>query len=122
MSNPASSTSPFILGDWQRIDVIKATNGSLGEQLRAIQMIGRDLNGRVPFVETVFSPLGVAGYLTGDDATLLEHLRQHPTQLHQGLGVITATLSHLCTSYSTPGIRHLLRHDPLGYLYDADRR
>ena len=77
--------------DWQRIDVIKATTGSLGEQLRAIQMIGRDLNGRVPFVETVFSPLGVAGYLTGDDATLLEHLRQHPTQLHQGLGVITET-------------------------------
>ncbi len=77
--------------DWQRLDPVKSTTGSLGEQLRAIQLIGRELNGRVPFVETVFSPLGVAAYLTGDNDTLIKHLREQPRLLHQGLGAITET-------------------------------
>jgi uroporphyrinogen decarboxylase len=78
--------------DWQKLDVVAPTDGPLGEQLRALQLIGRGLGGQTPFVETVFSPLGVAGYLAGDDATVIEHLRRHPRLLHQGLGVITETL------------------------------
>ncbi len=78
--------------DWQRLDVVSPTAGSLGEQLRALQLIRRQLGPQMPFVETVFSPLGVAAYLTGDDAMVVDHLRHHPRLLHQGLGVITETL------------------------------
>jgi len=78
--------------DWQRLDVVAPTDGALGEQLRALQLIRRRLGGETPFVQTLFSPLGVAGYLIGDDTALLAHLREQPRLLHQGLGAITQTL------------------------------
>ena len=78
-------------GDWELIDAMPPTSPPLEEQLRAISLIRRGLGGAVPFVETVFSPLGVAGYLIDDEVTLREHLREHPSLVHQALAAITET-------------------------------
>jgi uroporphyrinogen decarboxylase len=79
-------------GDWERVDVRPPTTPAFEEQLQALSAIGKGLHGSVPFVETVFCPLSVAGYLTGSDVEILrEHLRAHPKVVHQALQAITET-------------------------------
>jgi uroporphyrinogen decarboxylase len=63
----------------------------LEEQLRAVSEIGRGLRGAVPFVETVFTPLTICGYLCGDAQTLRTHLRDHPKEVHRALRAIAET-------------------------------
>jgi uroporphyrinogen decarboxylase len=78
--------------DWRRIEAQPPTAAPLEEQLQALSAIGRGLRGAVPFVETVFCPLGVAGYLIGDEQALRRHLQEHPDDVHQALRAITETL------------------------------
>ena len=80
-------------GDWERLDVRPPSVPALDEQRQALALIGRGLHGRTPFVETVFSPLGVAGYLVDDELTLLQHLREHPAQVKAGLAAIAETFA-----------------------------
>jgi uroporphyrinogen decarboxylase len=77
--------------DWAKIKPLPPTTGALGEQLEALRLIKEGLHGEVPFVETVFSPLSVAGRLIGSDDIMLEHLRQYPTRVHEALEAITVT-------------------------------
>ncbi|HWE62916.1 MAG TPA: uroporphyrinogen decarboxylase family protein [Chloroflexota bacterium] len=79
-------------GDWRRIEPQPPTTPPLEEQLQALSTIGRGLRGSVPFVETVFCPLGVAGYLIGDEQQLRRHLREHPDEVHRALQAIADTL------------------------------
>jgi uroporphyrinogen decarboxylase len=78
--------------DWQHIDFRPPTTPAFAEQLQALAQIGRGLRGAVPFVETVFCPLGVAGYLISDELELRRHLREHPAVIHQALAAITESL------------------------------
>jgi uroporphyrinogen decarboxylase len=77
--------------DWPKIKPLPPTTGALGEQLEALRLIKEGLRGEVPFVETVFTPLSVAGRLTGSDEIMLQHLRQHPARVHEALEAITVT-------------------------------
>jgi uroporphyrinogen decarboxylase len=79
------------VGDWERIDFQPPSTPALDEQLKALTEIRRGLRGDVPFVETVFCPLSVAGYLIGSTKTLQEHLRAEPRAVHQALEAITET-------------------------------
>jgi uroporphyrinogen decarboxylase len=79
------------VGDWERIDFQPPSTPVLDEQLKALAEIRRGLRGEVPFVETVFCPLSVAGYLIGSTKTLREHLRTEPRAVHQALEAITET-------------------------------
>ncbi len=82
-------TSP---GDWQNVEARSPGAPPFDEQLRALSEIRRGLRGAVPFVETVFCPICVAGYLTGTGTALLrQHLREHPTAVHGALEAITET-------------------------------
>jgi uroporphyrinogen decarboxylase len=78
-------------GDWRKIKPLPPTTGALGEQLEALRRIREGLHGEVPFVETVFTPLSVAGRLTGSDEVMLEHLRRYPDRVHEALEAITVT-------------------------------
>jgi uroporphyrinogen decarboxylase len=78
-------------GDWQRIEVLSPSTKAFDEQLQALAEIRRGLHGAVPFVETVFSPLMVAGYLAGDVKTLQQHIREHPRAVHLALQAIAET-------------------------------
>ncbi|MDB5057721.1 MAG: hypothetical protein JWO59_1193 [Chloroflexi bacterium] len=77
--------------DWQRIDVRPPSTPALDEQLKALSEIRKGLRGAVPFVETVFCPINIAGYLIGDTKVLKQHLSDYPELIHQALRAITET-------------------------------
>jgi uroporphyrinogen decarboxylase len=79
------------VGDWERIDTRPPSTPAFAEQLKALTEIRRGLRGEVPFVETVFCPLSVAGYLIGDTKALRQHLRTEPQVVHHALEAITET-------------------------------
>lgn len=51
----------------------------LAEQARALGLVVKELGDRVPVLQTVFSPISVAGYLVGKDKRrVVRELRKHP--------------------------------------------
>jgi len=77
--------------DWRQIRPISPTTDAFGEQLEALRLIKEGLGGEVPFVETIFTPLSVAGRLVGSDKVMREHLGQYPERVHEALEAITVT-------------------------------
>ena len=78
-------------GDWQAISPLDVHGGALGEQLEALQLIAMGLDGQVPFLMTVFTPLSVAAQLAGSDDAMLGYIQEHPAAVHEALEVITQT-------------------------------
>lgn len=81
------------VSDWRRIEALPPSAHALEEQLQALSLIRRGLGSAVPFVETVFSPLSVAGYLIEDNHLLLRHMLEDPDALHQALRAIAETFA-----------------------------
>lgn len=77
--------------DWSRLPVLDPTQGSLGRQLRCLELIADALRGEVPFIQTIFNPLSVAKYLTGEER-LRVFLRRSPDALRVGLEIITESM------------------------------
>ena len=77
--------------DWKRLEVLPPDKGVLGEHLKTLELIAKSLDAEVLFVMTVFTPLSIAWNLTGDLSRLVQHIREAPEALHQGLEVITTT-------------------------------
>ena len=93
--------------DWRQIKPLGPNTGAFGEQLEALQLIKEELHGEVPFVETIFSPLSVAGRLVGSDELMCEHLRQYPERVHAALEAITLTFegfAKACVDIGVDGI------------------
>lgn len=89
--------------DWARIRPLPLREGALGEQLEALARIRDGLAGEVPFVETVFSPLMVAGYLVGSDEQLQADLRAHPQAVKDALAAIAETFAGFAAACSDNG-------------------
>lgn len=83
------------LEDWRGIEPIKLTAPTFQEQLQTLRLIGRALKGELHFVETVFSPLSIAGDLVESEEVLIKHLRESPQTIHQALEAITQILRNL---------------------------
>jgi uroporphyrinogen decarboxylase len=79
--------------DWERLEPRGLDAPALAEQLEALRAIGQSLGGELPYVETVFSPLAVAGYMVDDNQTLVRHLRERPAAVHHGLDAIARTFA-----------------------------
>ena len=79
--------------DWTRIDVLDPSAGVLGEQLQALRLIGDGLEGQVPFLMTVFTPLSIAARLVPSEETFVRHLREHPGDVRHALEVVTETFA-----------------------------
>ena len=79
--------------DWETIRPLDVNRGVLAEQLEALRAIADGLNGEVPFIMTVFTPLSIAGQLAGSEDAMAEHLREHPALVHRALDVITETFT-----------------------------
>lgn len=96
------------ISDWVKIQPLDVSVGVLGEQLRALRMIKDGLAGDAPFVQTVFSPLSVAGRLAGGREDLVkETMRREPGKLHRALSIITETLvgyTRACAEVGASGI------------------
>lgn len=76
--------------DWLKLQPLDPKAGKLGEQLRALDLVGKGLKGDTPFIQTIFSPIAQAKNLVGGDQ-LIVHARLHPDELKAALNVITET-------------------------------
>ncbi len=79
--------------DLTKVGRISGVDGVFMEQLEALMLIRQGIDG-ADFIQTVFSPLSVAGYLAGRDLNAIRHwMRESPGALHTALATITETLS-----------------------------
>ena len=75
---------------WPHLARLDPRQGRLGQELRALALTAEALNGEVPILETVFSPLTIAVKLAGERA--YAHLRRHPDWFEAGLAVIAEAM------------------------------
>ncbi len=75
--------------DWEKIKVLDPADGSLGEQLLALTLIKKKLNKNLFFVQTVFSPLSIAGDLVRSQKLLQNELKHNSAKVHKALENIT---------------------------------
>lgn len=73
--------------DWASLPALDTRTGAYGEQNRSLAMVTRELGGRVPVLQTVFSPLTTARKLAGE--RLFADLRRAPEMVERGLATIT---------------------------------
>jgi uroporphyrinogen decarboxylase len=110
--------------DWAKLPVLDPTRGQWGGMLRCLELLGRRMNGRVPYIHTVFNPLTVARNLIGPDR-LLVHLRRYPDALQQGLETITETIvrfvGHVMKT-GAAGIFLAVQHAQYGLLSEQEFR
>ncbi|HZT08416.1 MAG TPA: uroporphyrinogen decarboxylase family protein [Chloroflexota bacterium] len=93
--------------DWDRIEPLAATVGAFGEQLEVLGTIRRRLGRDVPMVETIFTPLSVAGDLVPTDVALVEHMRTDPDRVERAVRAIAETLARFaceCLNAGADGI------------------
>ncbi len=93
--------------DWLKLDALKLERGVLKEHLEALELIARGLNGRVPFLMTVFTPISIAARLAPSEQVFLEHLREHPDKVRYAVEVITETFirfSKACLERAASGL------------------
>jgi uroporphyrinogen decarboxylase len=79
--------------DWKKIRALPFEEGPLGEQLEAMRLIRCDLGAEMPLVQTIFTPLSIAGDLVGSAEQLLSDLREHPQLVHDALHAIAETFA-----------------------------
>ena len=94
-------------GDWTRLEVLDPSAGVLGEQLEALRLIAKGLDGQVPFLMTVFTPLSIAARLVPSEDAFVRHLREHPDKVRQALEVVTETFirfTNACLDVGASGL------------------
>jgi uroporphyrinogen decarboxylase len=79
------------VADWAKIKPLSANAGSLGEILAATKEIVNQIGPEIYIVQTVFSPLSIAGDLADGDELFVKLLREGPDELHFALEAITET-------------------------------
>ncbi len=74
---------------WPQLARLSPTEGHLGREVKALSLAAEALNGEVPILQTVFSPLTTAIKLAGD--RVFAHLRRRPDLVEAGLAIIAET-------------------------------
>jgi uroporphyrinogen decarboxylase len=74
---------------WRQLPELDPLSGALARELEAIRLVAAGLGGHTPLLMTVFSPLTLAYKLAGPN--IIDHLREHPADLHAGLQTIAQT-------------------------------
>lgn len=79
---------------WSRVPAVDASAPSLREQTDALRAVAAELGPEVPVVQTVFSPLTVAGYLAGEDRIrTVRELYERPDEVGAALERIAGALA-----------------------------
>jgi uroporphyrinogen decarboxylase len=89
--------------DWLSLRVLDPTQGSLGQQLRCLELLQRAFGEEVPFIQTIFNPLAQAKNLAGE-SKLLVHMRQNAGQIHHALQTIADTTLRFIQEAKARGI------------------
>tara|TARA_B100000315_G_scaffold66017_1_gene59958 strand:- start:9674 stop:10693 length:1020 start_codon:yes stop_codon:yes gene_type:complete len=93
--------------DWLRLKVLDVNQGVLKEHLTSLELIAHGLKGELPFIMTMFTPLSIAGWLTGSEELFLQHLREHTAEVNHALEVITETFSNFAKACLERGVSGL---------------
>lgn len=81
------------LDDWEKLADVDATHPDFADQVEAIGLVATNLGPRVPVLQTVFSPLTVAGHLIGSDSKgIVTMLKEHPDVIGPALDRIAQAL------------------------------
>jgi uroporphyrinogen decarboxylase len=81
------------LSDWAELPAADIPGPALADQAEALRLVAAELGPTVPVIQTVFSPLTVAGYLVGEDKPrTARELRDHPEVLGPALERIADVL------------------------------
>lgn len=75
--------------DWANLDTLPAYYGTYGKQVQLAQYVQKLTKGKIPFIQTIFSPLTNARKLAGD--RILVDMKENPKIFKQGLQAITET-------------------------------
>lgn len=79
--------------DWPKLPAAPAGAPSLAEQVEALRLTVEAVGPEVPVLQTVFSPISVAGYLVGrDKRRVVRDLRRDPSEVLPALERIEETL------------------------------
>lgn len=80
--------------NWPKLAQLNVRAGYIGNQIKALELLARELGDSAPILHTVFSPLTTARKLAGD--RIFEDLRTRPHLFKQGLQVIADTTLRFC--------------------------
>jgi uroporphyrinogen decarboxylase len=89
--------------DWEKLSVLDPSSHHLARQLECIKLIRGKIGMETPILQTVFNPLSQAKHLAGE-ATLVEHLREHPRAVQTGLGIITQSTRRFIEAVAGLGV------------------
>lgn len=89
--------------DWQSLKALETTAPVLAEHLKAVSLIKKGSDDQLPLLMTVFTPLAIAGRMVEDDQTLVDHIRNQPEMVQQGLEIITATFERFVADLRNAG-------------------
>ena len=85
------STAVPDLDSWRRVELVNPK--ALDDQVESIGQVARELGASVPVIQTVFSPLTVAGYLVGKSKSrVVRELRKNPELVRPALNRIADAL------------------------------
>ncbi len=98
--------------DWETLPVLDPTAPHLAGQLACLRLIRAELGLDTPLLQTVFSPLAQAKYLSGEDR-LISHLRLSPEAVMKGLATIAETTRRFveaCLETGIDGVFYAIQH------------
>jgi uroporphyrinogen decarboxylase len=79
------------VADWSKVKPLPVNQGTLGEILAATKEIVKQIGSEIHIVQTIFSPLSIAGDLADGDELFIQLLREGKDELHGALEAITET-------------------------------
>jgi uroporphyrinogen decarboxylase len=90
-------TVDFVLksaADLDRVKPVDVGQGPFAEQLEVLRILRGELGREVPFIQTVFSPLGVIGRLADSDRKAVRrYMEEAPQSLHGALAAVADSLA-----------------------------
>jgi len=87
--------------DWGALEELDVQDGVLGEMLRAVECVAAGLEGEVPFIQTVFSPLTICLKIGGE--RLLDDIREEPELVEGALEAISGTMAEFARANMDAG-------------------
>jgi len=78
------------LEDWKNIKKIDVRNGEFGNQIKAMKLISREVEGKVPTMMTIFSPFLLASQL---DRDIIIHYRKDPELIKEKLKILVSAVT-----------------------------
>jgi uroporphyrinogen decarboxylase len=107
---------------WHALRRLEPEEGTLGSQLRCLELIREQLGDEIPFIQTIFNPLSQAKNLVGRQ-NLVGHLRRDPEMVQVGLEVITDTTVRFIMAARERGIAGIflaVQHASYDFLCESE--